>query len=64
MTLPEPRTCERCDGDGVIEHRGGLHPCPDCRCVVCGDPAVGMCQDCEDDDFVNVDTAHRRSTDV
>lgn len=67
VTLPEPAVCGRCD-DGVVELRAGRGRtvkavCPDCRCPGCGAKHVGLCDDCEGDDFVQVDTAQRRAAD-
>lgn len=64
MTVPAPSACERCSGDGVVERGGRLRPCPDCRCVRCVRPAVGLCGECEAEDFVAADTAYRRRVDV
>jgi hypothetical protein len=62
---PQPTACQRCDGQGVMELRAGRGRtiravCVDCRCPVCGADAVGLCRECEGDDFVAADTAHRR----
>ena len=33
-TVPAPTSCGTCHGDGVV----GTSHCPDCRCVICGQP--------------------------
>lgn len=67
--MTAPTACKRCDGTGVMELRAGRGRvvqavCIDCRCAGCGDPSPGvLCKACDDEDFVAVDTAHRRAAD-
>lgn len=65
--ITTPTVCSRCRGDGVlptlIRDTIITRSCPDCRCSGCGQPALGMCDDCWAADWLTVDTAHRRAAD-
>lgn len=36
LAVDDPSPCETCEGGRQISDHGGVGPCPDCCCVICG----------------------------
>jgi DnaJ-class molecular chaperone len=72
VTAPALTACPTCSGDGFVEAQplslalGALVEvvCVDCTCPGCGTPSSGLCDGCDDRDFVADDDRHRRLADV